>query len=393
MRSYSLNSAVEKVSSPPIAEAKAWVSSAISSAEYPLIDLAQAVPNYPPPDGLMDHLAAFVHQTESAFYTDILGLASLRECYAASLKREYNGQISGGNIAITPGCNNAYCLATMALAGPGDEIILPTPFYFNHDMWLTMTGITPRLLATRPTADGMLPDLDEAKSLIGPKTRAILLVTPNNPTGTEYPEEIIHDFADLAQQRGIALILDETYKDFREVETSSHRLFEDKNWPDHLIHLYSFSKAYSLAGYRVGAITAGEALIDAVGKIADTLNICTSHVGQAAALFGLQQLQTWRNDKRHDLLRLLHSLDNSFSEQTSAFKLASRGAFFAFLSHPFADKTSMEVAQQLVSQSNILCLPGSFFGPDQESYLRIAFANVDEAGLRNAVARLSRIDI
>ncbi len=307
-RTYRLNDAVTAVTSPPIAAAKAWLESAQQSAPCALIDLAQAVPAYPPPAALMDHLAAVVHETDTAFYTDILGLEPLRESYAASLSALYRGRIAAGQIAITPGCNNAYCLATMALAGPGDEIILPTPYYFNHDMWLAMTGVTPVMLPTRAGPEGMLPDPEEARHLITERTRALLLVTPNNPSGSIYSDALVDAFAELARERGIALIIDETYCDFRPDQSPPHRLFQDGDWPNYLIHLYSFSKAYSLAGYRVGAITGGAPLIEAVGKIADTLNICASRIGQRAALYGLRELGPWRDKKRRELL----GFDRSF---------------------------------------------------------------------------------
>ena len=389
MPGYQLNHAVVDVTTPPIAEAKAWVKEGHAGGDGQLIDLAQAVPSYPPPTGLMDYLAEFVHRPESAFYTDILGLRELRLDYAAHLTSDYAGAIAAENIAITPGCNNAYCLATMALAGPGDEIILPTPYYFNHDMWLSMTGVTAKFLPTRQTVDGMLPNVDEARNLITNKTRAILLVTPNNPTGTIYSEDLIRRFAALAKEAGIALILDETYKDFRHELSPPHRLFQAPDWADHLIHLYSFSKAFSLAGYRVGAITGAPEMIETVGKIADTLNICTSHVGQQAAYYGLNNLGSWQAEKRTGLLSLIETLDREFSPAPGGFELASRGAFFAFLRHPFEGKSARDVAKQLVAEAQVLCLPGSFFGPDQENYLRIAFANTDQAGIGEAARRLS----
>ncbi len=392
LTAYELNPAVSDVVTPPIAAAKAWVEQSTAAATGPLIDLAQAVPNYPPPPALMDHLAGFVHAPESAFYTDILGLDTLRQTYAAELSGDYAGAIGAEAIAITPGCNNAYCLVTMALAGPGDEIILPTPYYFNHDMWLAMTGVKARLLPSRPCAQGMLPDPAQARRLIGPRTRALLLVTPNNPTGTIYPPAVIESFAELAREHGIALILDETYKDFRDTEAAPHHLFTDPDWADYLIHLYSFSKAYSLAGYRVGAITAGPALIEAVGKIADTLNICASRVGQAAALYGLEHLADWRRGKRQELLELLNALEGTLGAGRTPFALTSSGAFFAYLRHPFPDHKAIDVARALVRDQAVLALPGSFFGPDQEQFLRLAFANTNTGGLAEAARRLAAFE-
>src|ERR671919_624843 len=108
--------------------------------------------------------------------------------------------------------NQAFCLALMSIAKAGDEVILPRPHYFNHDMWLRMQGVTPVSLDFRP-GSGAVPNAEDAAKLIGAKTRAIVLISPNNPTGAVYPRETIHAFYELAQRSGIALMLDETYKD------------------------------------------------------------------------------------------------------------------------------------------------------------------------------------
>src|SRR5262249_15121384 len=157
----------------------------------------------------------------------------------AHFSAEYKTSIAVERVGITAGCNQAFCLAAVALAGAGEEVILTAPFYFNYQMWLEMLGIG---LGPLPVGGrDALPDPQEAERLITARTRAIVLISPNNPTGATYPPELIETFYRLAQRRGIALLLDETYKDFRAESGPAHRLFQDPDWPGTLVQLASFS--------------------------------------------------------------------------------------------------------------------------------------------------------
>ena len=385
--SYPTSPFVAAAVEPPVAEAKAWIAGRDFPPEKPLLDLAQAVPAYPPATALGDHLAALVSRPETSRYTEIAGLPELREALARHMSAFYEGAIAPRHCFVTAGCNQAYCLAIMALAGAGDEVILPLPYYFNHQMWLDMLGVRARHLAFRADRGGV-PDVDEAAALVGPRTRAIVLVTPNNPTGAVYPAELIEAFYELARSRQLALVLDETYKDFLDPPAPAHGLFRRPDWEHTLVHLYSFSKAYSLTGYRVGSLIAGAALLAAVEKIMDTVSICASRIGQDAALFGLRELGAWREDKRRMIAERAAALRRAFGRNDLAYRLVSAGAFFAYVRHPFADQGSDRVARRLAQQENLLCLPGTMFGPDQEDYLRFAFANARPQAMEELVARL-----
>ena len=391
----SINPAVARVDAPPIPQAARWLEEAEPSRNEPLLDLAQAVPSYDPAPALLEHMSQVARDPASAFYTPILGLPALREAQAAALSAEYGAPIAPAETAITTGCNHAFCMATAAVAGAGDEVILPEPFYFNHDMWFTMQGIRQVPLPCRAEAEGMVPDPEEAERLITPRTRAIALVSPNNPSGTIYGAERLEAFYRLAERRGLALILDETYKDFRPCGESGraeapHHLFQLEGWREVLIQLYSFSKSYSLTGYRVGSLVAGPRAMEAISKIADTITICPPHIGQLAALYGLEHLADWRDEKRDQVLGLIETLDEAFAAQAPAYRLLSRGAFFAYLQHPYPDRSSVEVAKALAREQGALVLPGAFFGRSQEAYLRVAFANASAAQLEDFVGRLAR---
>lgn len=378
------NKIIRGIEAPPIAEAMSWISSVPSNR--PLINLCQAVPSYPPAESLTEEVGRLAKRPETSLYSDILGIAPLRRELAQSLSADYQAPIAAENIAITAGCNQAFAATMMALAESGDNVILPVPYYFNHHMWLEMLGIRPRYLQVIK-AGSTTPVAADAAPLIDERTRAIVLCSPNNPTGGIYPAKTIEEFHALAKERGIALVVDETYKDFRADPAPPHGLFKLKDWGDNFIHLYSFSKVYALTGYRVGSVTAGPAFLAELEKILDCITICAPTISQGAALYGLRSLEDWKNQKLATAKEKAAALRHAFTHPGLNYKLLSVGAFFSYIQHPFTDDAKT-VAKRLAQKHDLLALPGSMFGPGQEQYLRLAFANVEAGVMPDVVARL-----
>ncbi len=378
----------------PVMEARRWIADRLFAPEMPLINLSQAAPVDPPPAALRAAIAAAALEDPAAHaYGPVLGDPALRAEIAARWSADYGGAIPESAVAVTAGCNQAFCAAVATLCAPGDAVILPTPWYFNHRMWLEMAGLRCVPLPCGP--DG-LPDAGRAAALIDPGVRAIALVTPNNPTGAEYPPDLIAAFAALARARGLGLILDETYRDFRAAGGPPHGLFADPGWGDVLLHLYSFSKAYRLTGHRIGALIAAPDRIAQAEKFLDTVAICPPRLGQAAALCGLRGCGDFVASERAEVLARGAMLRAAFAAGVGDWRLLSCGAYFAFLAHPFA-ADSDDVARALVERAALLALPGTMFGPRRaeggdgaaERTLRLAFANADRAGIAETLRRLS----
>jgi len=386
---FAINPLLSAVGEPPIAEAISWISGRSFPAEKPLVDLSQAAPGYPPAPALTDHLREVIGNPQTARYADIEGIPPLRAALAGDINRRYGGGAKAEQVLITAGCNQAYCLVVNALAKPGDEIILTSPYYFNYRMWLDMTGIRSVLLPHQK-GNPAAPDLAAAEKLIGPKTRALVLVSPNNPTGAIYPPEEIRAAYALCKRKGIAFILDETYRDFMPPDPAPHDLFRDADWPETLIHLYSFSKSFSLPGYRVGALVADPKLVAEIAKAMDCVAICAPRIGQLAALHGLQHLDDWRKGITEMMADRLLALQAAFSRNDLGYEVISAGAFFAYLKHPHRGHSAMKVAKRLAERENLLVLPGSMFGADQEDYLRVAFANVEAKWMPPVAERLAK---
>ena len=388
-----LNPAMRATDPPPVMEARRWLDGVTFAADRPLINVSQAAPVDPPPLALRQALAeAALNDPAAHLYGPVLGLPALRAEISAQWSMAYAGVIAPQQVAITQGCNQAFTAVMATLAGAGDEVILPTPWYFNHKMWLDMQGVRAVPL---PCGTGLIPDPDHAATLITQRTRAIVLVSPNNPGGAEYPAEILASFRDLARANNLALIVDETYRDFDSRTGAPHALFTDPDWDDVLIHLYSFSKAYRLTGHRVGAIVAATDRLAQVEKFLDTVAICPSQLGQIGALWGLRNLAQWVAGQRAEILHRRAAMIQGF-QSLEGWKLRGCGAYFAYAEHPFA-LSSDHLAKRMVAEAGILMLPGTMFqpagSPDGQRQLRIAFANIDTTGIAALFRRLSTLRI
>ena len=378
---------------PPVMEARRWIEGVSFPPERPLMNISQAAPVDPPHPGMRQAIADAALNVDAAhLYGPVLGLPELRAALAAKTSAHYAGDVRPDQIAITSGCNQAFSAAIATLCGEGDAVILPTPWYFNHKMWLDMSGVQATPL---PCGPDMLPDPDQAAALIKPGTRAIALVTPNNPTGVEYPAELVQAFFDLARAHKIALILDETYRDFDSRSGPPHDLFKDPDWHDTLIQLYSFSKAYRLTGHRVGAMSASHARLAEVEKFLDTVAICPNQLGQHAALWGMQNLDQWLAGERDEILARRGAITaNLPTLEPHGWRLLGLGGYFAYMHHPFA-LSSADLAPQLVRDAGILCLPGTMFYPQDAAagaqQLRFAFANLDATGITTLFQRLAAL--
>lgn len=376
----------------PIVESRRWVEGVSFAEDLPLLNVSQAAPADPPPLGLRQALAeAALNQDDAHLYGAVLGRDGLRSALSGQMSSHYAAPISADQIGITSGCNQAFAATIAALCGEGDEVIIPVPWYFNHKMWLDLSGVKACPLQV---GENMLPDLEAAKALISPRTKAIVLVTPNNPTGVEYPDGLLRAFFDMAKSQGLTLIVDETYRDFDSRSGPPHTLFQDPNWSQTLIHLYSFSKAYRLTGHRVGAIAAAPQRLFEMEKFLDTVTICPSQLGQIGAQWGIHNLQNWLAGERDEILARKQAIIDGFPKLAAkGWRLLGCGAYFAYVEHPF-EKTAEEIAKQLVTDASILMLPGTMFMPEgskiAERQFRIAFANVDAAGITELFSRLSR---
>jgi aspartate/methionine/tyrosine aminotransferase len=389
-----INPNLARAFDPPIMEALGWVRATTFPANRPLLNLSQAAPVDPPPPALRQAMAeAALNDPDAHLYGPVLGDTPLREEIAARWSGTYGAEIDGSEVCITAGCNQAFCTAVATLCAPGDAIMLPVPWYFNHKMWLDMSGIEAVLI---PCDEAMLPDLNAARAAIKPAVKGILMITPNNPSGAEYPSALLDAFYTLARENNACLIVDETYRDFHSADGAPHALFGHDDWREGLIHLYSFSKVFHLTGHRVGAIVTGAPRLAQAEKFLDTVTICPARLGQIGALWGLRNLGGWVAAEREEILSRKRTLLAELADHLPDWKLRGAGAYFAYVEPPF-DLPSNQIARKLVEQQSLLTLPGTMFAPPVtegrdwggERQLRVAFANADAEGITQMRRRLA----
>ena len=381
------------VDPPPVLEVKSWVSDPDLQPSKPIIDVSQAAPTEPPPDKMLKFMADKVLSDNAVnTYGPVLGLDELRERLARQWSSQYKGKISKKNVAITSGCNQAFCASIATFTSENDEVIVPTPWYFNHHMWLQMAGVKTVPLETD---SNMIPVFEKAEALITDRTRAIVLVSPNNPSGSIYSNELLQKFYKLCSSNNIRLILDETYKDFHPNVSQPHKLFENNDWKQTLTILYSFSKTYRMTGHRVGALLTSDENLLEVEKVLDTFTVCPPQLGQYAANWGLANLESWTSDRRTEILERAKHFSKKFEPLSAAgWSLRGCGAYFAFVDHPFKEG-SETLAPLILRDQGILLMPGTMFYPKYDPHgprtFRIAFANIDKNKITTLLERLKNL--
>lgn len=378
------------VDPPPVLEVKNWLSNPDLQPSKPLIDVSQAAPTEPPPEKMLEFMANKILCDNAVnTYGPVLGLDELRESLASKWSRQYQGKVSKENVAVTSGCNQAFCASISSFTSENDEVIIPTPWYFNHHMWLQMAGVKSIPLDTDAN---MNPIIEKAEALITDRTRAIVLVSPNNPSGAIYSNQLLQKFFDLCKSNQIRLIIDETYKDFHPNASQPHTLLENNNWDQVLTILYSFSKTYRMTGHRVGALLTSKKNLIEIEKALDTFTVCPPQLGQYAANWGLNNLEAWAAERRTEILQRAKHFSEKFQPLSAAgWSLKGCGAYFAFVEHPFEDGSNI-LAPLILRDQGILLMPGTMFYPKHNPLgsrsFRIAFANIDKNKISTLLERL-----
>ncbi len=373
-----------KVQPPPITEVKRWIAGRVFPAQKPLVDLCQAVPSYAPPRELITYLQQQLEDPQSYKYSPDEGLPDVREEVCKWYQRFYHSSPQAENLCLTIGASQAFWLAIVGLCQAGDEVIIQTPAYFDHLMGLQSLGIVPVCAPFHPETSGQ-PDIGEISRLITKKTKAILLVTPSNPTGAIIPPAQIKNLFNLAKSHDVTLILDETYNAF--VGSPAHTLFTEPDWQNHFIHIASFGKTFALTGFRCGALVAAESFIEQSLKLQDSMVVCAPRPSQIALFYGCRNLDNWVHNNTAMMKHRHDQFKEQFTKADTSFELIASGSFFAWIKHPWRDKTGRQAAYILAQEQNLICLPGEAFGPGLESYLRLAFGNIDTTEIPAAIER------
>jgi aspartate/methionine/tyrosine aminotransferase len=369
------------VQAPVISVISRWI------AETPgTISLGQGVVSYGPPREAVDAAHRFGETIEEHSYGPIEGEPDLLEAIEHKLARE-NGVVARPHscVFVTAGCNLAFVHAMLAILDSGDEVILLAPYYFNHEMAVQMIG--GRVVSVPTTTDHQI-DLDAIRAAMTPRTRAVVTVSPNNPTGAVYDEPALRALNALCAERGVFHVHDETYEYFTYGSAVHFSPGSIDGAPAHTISLYSFSKAFGMAGWRVGYLVAPAALAEALGKIQDTSLICAAIVSQRAAVAALRIGRAYVTPHLQVLDRMRRRVHDALS--AAGMPCDAPEALGAFYSFPSVRTRldDMTLAERLIREHRVAVVPGSAFGATGGCTIRVSYGALDEATVAEGVGRL-----
>ncbi|MBD2096618.1 pyridoxal phosphate-dependent aminotransferase [Trichocoleus sp. FACHB-591] len=355
--------------------------------QYPgTISLGQGVVYYGPPPEAIAQIPQFLADPTNHLYKANEGIPPLLEAIAAKLHRFNRIEINEQNaVVVTAGSNMAFMHALLAITSVGDEVILQMPYYFNHDMAITIAGCRPVFV---PTDENYQLRPEAIAQAITERTRAVVTISPNNPTGVVYPKAALQAVNQLCRDRGIYHISDEAYEYFtyNGVPHISPGSFAGSD--PHTISLFSLSKAYGFASWRIGYMVIPASLSVAVKKVQDTILICPPVISQYAAVGALQTGIAYCREHLHAIAEVRHLVLSELQHLDHLCTVApTEGAFYCFLK-VHTDLPAMQLIERLIREHRVAVLPGDTFGMTEGCYLRIGYGALQKETATAGIERL-----
>jgi len=372
---------MQSVQTPIIPVVGGWI-----RAHPGTISLGQGVAYYGPPPEAALSVQAFLSDPENHKYKLVQGIPELLEAIESKLAQENGIQIGDGQrIMVTAGANMGFVNAVLAITDPGDEVILNLPYYFNHEMAITIADCKAVCV---PTDDNYQLQPSAIKAAITDKTRAVVTISPNNPTGAVYSEETLRQVNELCRRRGIYHISDEAYEYFTYDGTRHFSPGSIEDSSAHTISLFSLSKAYGFASWRIGWMVIPARLFEPVRKIQDTILICPPVISQWAAAGAMQVGRIYCLDRLHVtsgirrlVLERLREIDDLVTVPQA------NGAFYVLL-RVHTNMDPMDLARRLVEEHKVAVIPGTTFGVKDQCLLRVAFGALEKDTAAEGIDRL-----
>ncbi len=357
------------------------------------ISLGQGVVDYAPPAAAHEALIRFCAEPARHKYQHELGIPELRERIATRLAAENGIDADRFSLMVTAGGNMAFLTALLAICDQGDEVVLVKPYFFNHEMAVRIIGCRPVVVA----ADERYQlDLASIEAAIGPRTRAVVTVSPNNPSGAVYSESDLRAVNALCTDRGLYHISDEVYEYFLFDGARHFSPGAIAGAETHTVCIYSLSKSYGFASWRVGYMLFPSSLLEAVKKIQDTNVICAPVVSQFAAVGVLETGRQWVEERIESIAAVRRIALDALSSLGERVTVPRADGAFYFLVRVHRGEDSVELVERLIRKHRIAVIPGTAFGMDDGCYLRIGYGAVNaaamEEGMERLVAGISALD-
>lgn len=337
-----------------------------------VVSLGVGEPDFPTPAPMKD---AGIQAIEMDYttYTSNYGLLELREKIAEKLKKDNNINVNPKNqILVTTGTSEALDLVFRAILDPGDEVIVPEPSYVSYNPCVWFAHCKPIPVATKEE-NGFRVQPEDIKKKITKKTKAVIVASPNNPTGSVLEKEDLSGIAELAIKHNLTVISDELYEHLVYDNEKHHSIGSFKGMKDRTITINGFSKAYAFTGWRLGYAVASPEVIEAMMKIHQYIMLSAPTISQYAAL---KFDESWRYTREmvmeYDKRRRL--LVKGLNEIPKISCLMPKGAFYAFANIKKAKIGSEKFAERLLKEAGVAAVPGNTFGASGEGYIRFSYS-------------------
>ncbi len=381
----SFSQRMQLVQSPMIPVVGQWI-----RAHPGTISLGQGVVSYGPPPEAAQRVAQYLARggPDDHKYKLVAGIDELQQRLTDKLERENGIALGpGSRLVVTAGGNMAFFNALLAIADPGDEIILPAPYYFNHEMAVAMLSCR---TVTVPTGADYALDVAAIGRAIGPRTRAVVTISPNNPSGAVYSAESLRAVNELCRAAGIYHISDEAYEYFVYDGAEHFSPGSSPGAADHTISLFSLSKAYGFAAWRIGYMTVPDRLLTPIQKAQDTILICPPVVSQEAACGALAAGAPYCRRHVAQLAEVRRQVLDELAQAGPRCRVARTQGAFYFLVGIDTQLPAVEVVERLIRQFGVGVLPGTTFGLEQGCTLRLAYGALAPETVCDGVGRLVR---
>jgi aspartate/methionine/tyrosine aminotransferase len=348
------------------------------------LSLGQGMASWgPPAEALEAATTALRDDPTLHVYGPVAGEPLLRQSIGTWLQREHQLDLSGSELLITSGSNMAFNAVVQVLCDPGDEVILPVPYYFNHEMAIRLAGGQPVAIEA-----GVIPDPEQLAAAITARTKAIVTISPNNPSGAVFPREVLQAINQLCAERGLLHISDEAYALFHYGADRGWSPGRGSGSGDHTITLGSLSKSHGMAGWRIGWAVVPQALLPELTKVQDTIAIHTPRLNQRVAQGALTAGASWCRERIAGLAARRQQVLTALDQSDAPWRLLARpdGAFYALLQLDSA-LNSDQAMEQLIRQHRVALVSGSSFGLEG-CCLRLSYGMLESGQLGEALERL-----
>ncbi|MFW9907118.1 MAG: pyridoxal phosphate-dependent aminotransferase [Candidatus Thorarchaeota archaeon] len=369
---------------PPIVKLAEVAKKYIGSSNF--LDLGQGVSGHIPPNSVLSALGERIYHPATHRYTPNQGHLELREELALYLRQSSGIDIDPeGELTITAGGNQAFASTILTLVEPGDEVIMPSPYYFNSVMAVQLAG---GIVKEVPVNHEFQPTPHAIEEAITDRTKCVLLVSPNNPTGAVYDQRTVDHIVDICLQNDIILISDEAYARLVFDDHTHYSPRKRRDASENVIVLGSFSKDFGISGWRIGYTIGSHEFMEEFLKVQDTISICAPTGGQILALEALKSDLTWVEDEINRLSHLREFAYLRIREIDALETVETKGTFYLFPKVKGC-RDSRALVLDILQSTETLVLPGSVFGEAGEGHVRISIGPLTPDAVNTAFDRLA----